>query len=74
MKTTTGGYDGQKEGDGLDVSDVEFTLDHDTQGFSVSFCCTLRRNGAASGLLYVADEEEYKWLRERITGTFKRDG
>lgn len=74
QRTTTGGYDGERPGDrdGPDV--VSFTLDRDEQGFSAQFVCILRRNGIASGLLYLGSEEEYQWLREKVNGVFRREG
>lgn len=73
MRTTTGGYDGQREGDGdSDSEATSFTLERDEQGYSAKFVCVLRRNGMASGIIYLENEEEYQWLRERVNGVFSR--
>lgn len=48
-----------------------YTLTKEERMYSSKIVCTLRRNGIASGLLYLGSEEEFHWLCDHVTGVFE---
>ena len=67
MKDVTAGYDGQKEDkpEGA-TSTVQYSVEL-TTGYR-TIIARVYRGEDQIGILQVEDEEEYRWLKEKITG------
>lgn len=69
MAEVDAGYDGQDKGDTSGV--VTFELEVVKYLFTAQgTACRLIRDGIAVGVFYLGSEDEFKWLKERIEGTF----